>query len=560
MKQKLLNKIHISASIVFLSSLFIQANAATPQSELPSVADPALIVSGPVAPEDNSSLPPARTVIFSPAKSGKVFRRPMPVPKINKLAVSTTINPFFAPQLPQYPALSLSMPEPIKNFEGINNIQGYYPPDTNGDVGKTRYIQMVNSMMAIYKKNGAKLYGPFLPSSLWPNTSPCGQEDDGDPVVLFDQLNKRWLVSQFSLPSFPKPPYYECIAVSKTEKPTNNPGDWWVYTFQVPNNKMNDYPKLAVWPNAYFMSANQFVDGNAWGGAGAYAFQRAKMLKGLPAQMVYYDVGAKDLNYGNMLPSDLDGLTPPPKGAANYFVEVDDASWIGSADALRVWKFKVNWRNPAKSTFGLDGQPNSVVNTAPFDLLPCFSGLCIPQPETTRQLDSLGDRLMFRLAYRNFGDHESLTVNHTVLAPNSTDRAGIRWYELRNPGTTPTIFQQGTYAPDDDASRWMGSMAMDKQGNVALGYSVSSATVFPGIRYAGRLVTDPLGELSQSENVIIAGSGSQTGKEGRWGDYSNMTVDPMDDCTFWYTQEYIQTTGARTWQTRIASFKFPECI
>jgi len=242
---------------------------------------------------------------------------------------------------------------------------------------------------------------------------------------------------------------------------------------------------------------------------------------------------------------------------------VDDSSWILPADALRIWQFHVDWTTPANSSFGLTGfQPNDTLNTAAFNLLPCVvsrSSSCIPQKGTTRKLDSLADRLMFRLTYRRLADHEALLVNHTVKVTGATGRAGIRWYEVRDPGGVPTIFQQGTYAPADSSFRWMGSMAMDKQGNIALGYSVSSSTIYPSIRYAGRLVGDPLGTLPQTEASIVVGTGAQTHSASRWGDYSDMTVDPVGGCIFWYTQEYIKTTGPAPWQTRIASFKFPGC-
>ncbi len=553
---------------LMMVAVTMMAQAASTGGGLSSLTNAALaprnpvIVSTPVAPTDNTELMPAPTLALDRLAVDVEMPPPLRMPKTENPSSLENDEADMESSASRIPAPSTPMPPPIRNFEGQNNIYGYYPPDTNGEVGKTRYIQMVNTTMAIYNKAGTKLYGPFLPSSLWPASDVCGQNDDGDPVVLYDQLANRWLVSQFALPSFPNPPYYQCIAVSKTASPTNLPSDWWTYTFQVPNNKMNDYPKLAVWPNAYFMSVNQFVNGSNWGGAGAFAFERTKMLRGDPARMVYYDVGAKDMRYGGMLPSDLDGSRKPPAGAPNYFVEVDDSAWIGPRDALRIWKFKLNWAHPELATFGLDGQPDFTLNTASFNLLPCVgvSEDCIPQPGTTQRLDALGDRLMFRLAYRNFGDHESLTVNHTVRAPKPAggDRAAIRWYEIRNPGTSPTIFQQGTYGPGS-LYRWMGSIAMDKQGNMALGYSAASDMVYPGIRYVGRTVTDPLGTMPQTERTIQVGSGSQTGTAGRWGDYSDMTVDPVDDCTFWYTQEYIQTTGTTSWQTRIASFKFPGC-
>ncbi len=272
---------------------------------------------------------------------------------------------------------------------------------------------------------------------------------------------------------------------------------------------------------------------------------------------VYFDLYSVNSSFGGMLPSDLDGLTPPPAGAPNYLAEVDNSTGIGPADAMRLWKFHVDWANTLSSTFGINGQPNVTLPVADFVPLCMATSSCIPQPGTSQRVDAIGDRLMHRLAYRNFGDHETLVLNHTVDA--GSGRAGIRWYEVRDPGGSPTLYQQGTYAPADTEHRWMGSLAMDHTGDIALGFSVSSSSVYPSIRYTGRLVGDPLGKMAQGEAVIITGTGSQTSVYARWGDYSMMSVDPLDDCTFWYTQEYIQTTGDRSWQTRIGSFKFPAC-
>ena len=229
----------------------------------------------------------------------------------------------------------------------------------------------------------------------------------------------------------------------------------------------------------------------------------------------------------------------PPAGSPNYFVA------LGS-NLLRLWKFHVDWANPGNSTFAGPTNISVASFSSPGD---------IPQPSPGEMVDSLGDRLMFQLQYRNFGAHESLWVNHTVVSGGVT---GVRWYELRSPGSSPFIYQQSTYQPDS-SYRWMGSVAVDGQGNMAVGYSVSSNTLKPSIRYAGRLVTDPLGSLPQGENSIIEGTGVQLSGSGRWGDYSAMTIDPVDDCTFWYTQEYYEVNSNRNWQTRIGSFKFPGC-
>ncbi len=386
----------------------------------------------------------------------------------------------------------------------------------------------------------------------------CEFNNDGDPIVLYDSYSNRWFASQFALPSFPNGPFYQCSAVSQTSDPT---GAWYRYQYQWPTNKMNDYPKFGVWPDAYYMTANQFNAGSlSWGGAGVVAFERAAMLQGLPAQAVYFDLFPVNSNYGGMLPADADGATPPPAGAPGLFAEWDDSTWIGPNDAVRIWEFVVDWVTPGNSTFGVAGNPNYTLTTTNVDPDMCgFARNCIPQPSTTARLDAISDRIMHRLQYRNMGGHQSMVTNHTVDA-NGADHAAPHWFELRNSGAGWVLHQEGVYAPDA-THRWMGSAAMDSTGNIALGYSASSTSVFPSVWYAGRLAGDPLGTLPQGEGSIVNGTGSQTDlSNSRWGDYSAMGVDPVDDCTFWYTQEYVQTTGTNTWKTRIGEFKFPNCV
>jgi hypothetical protein len=274
-----------------------------------------------------------------------------------------------------------------------------------------------------------------------------------------------------------------------------------------------------------------------------------------------------------MLPGDLDGSSLPPSGSPNWFAEVDDPTGVPPTDPgdtgfdLRMWAFHVDWTNPANSTFGNNGAPNTTLPVAPFARPQCVYGYgdCAPQAGGPQQLDVLGDRLMFRMPYRNFGSYASLVLNHSVQV-TSSGRIGIRWYEVRIPRSgTPSIYQQSTYAPDDTATnplwRWMGSIAQDRNGDTALGYSASGPNDFPSIRYTGRAAGDPLAQMTQSEQVAYTGTGPQTEVEGRWGDYSDLTVDPSDDCTFWYTQEYLATDTVLigTWRTRIVSFKFPGC-
>ena len=459
----------------------------------------------------------------------------------------------------QDPALQSALPGPSApttgpNFEGVSNVNSVLPPDTDGDIGPNHYVQMVNLSFAIWNRNGTLLYGPVNNSTLWQGFGgPCAANNDGDPIVLYDHLADRWMMSQFALPNYPLGPFYQCIAVSQTPDPL---GAWRRYEFLMSQTKLNDYPKFGVWPDGYYMSINQFncnVSGCSWGGQGTVVFERDKMLLGQPARMVYFDLHSTDPNLGGMLPSDLDGPAPPA-GAPNYFVEVDDDAWGYSPDQLQIWDFRVNWSSPSASTF----TRQATLGTAAFDTNLCgYSRNCVPQPVTARKLDAISDRLMYRLQYRNFGSHQALVVNHTVDA-NGLDRAGIRWYELRKTSGGWSIRQQSTFSPDSD-HRWMGSLAMNGAGDMALGYSISSGTLYPSIRATGRLATDALSQMTQGEIVLRLGSGYQTHSASRWGDYSMMGVDPVDDCTFWYTQEYYAVAGSAPWQTRIAAFKLRDC-
>jgi hypothetical protein len=279
------------------------------------------------------------------------------------------------------------------------------------------------------------------------------------------------------------------------------------------------------------------------------------MLTGAAATQVCFQLSS---SFGGLLPSDLDGTTAPPANTPNLFMNF-------GTNSLNLWKFKVNFATPASSTF--TGPTN--IPVAAFSPACSGGGTCIPQANTRQQLDSLADRLMYRLAYRNYtgtGAHESLVVNHSVAVGTSKRNkvTSVRWYELRNPsgGTmasgTPVVFQQGTLGSADGIHRWMGSIAMDKLGNIALGYSASSSSISPSIRITGRVPTDPVGSM-QSENIVKAGGGSQLAILSRWGDSSAMTVDPVDDCTFWFTTEYLKSNGTFNWSTWITSFKMPGC-
>jgi hypothetical protein len=459
------------------------------------------------------------------------------------------LNPLIPrPQLPQVIDSVLQtwagppyIPSPLLNFEGID-FPGVScncaPPDTNGDVGPTHYVQIVNTGIQMFNKSGASVFGPVSISTLWNGFSGrCSTNNDGDPVVVYDGINDRWVVAQFVVRTTP---YLECVAVSTTGDPT---GSYNRYSFDFGNTDFNDYPKMGVWPDAYYATYNIFAGGASFTGAEVCAMDRAKMLNGLAATQQCFKTSNL---YGGLLPSDLDGPTPPPAGSPNYVLGLGTSN-----NDLAFWKFHVDWANPANTTF----TGPSTINVAAYTAL-CNGGrTCVPQGGTTQQLDGLSDRLMNRLAYRNFGDHESLVVNHSVIAAGG---GGVRWYEIRSPGTTPLVFQQGTYAPDANY-RWMGSIAMDQSGDIGLGFSLSSTSLHPEIHYTGRLVGDPAGTMPQGEATIIAGNGSQTGGLTRWGDYSDIVVDPADGCTFWYTTEYIPANGSFNWHTRVGTFKFASC-
>jgi N-acetylneuraminic acid mutarotase len=457
--------------------------------------------------------------------------------------------------------LTNSLPTFDQNFEGVGNVNGVLPPDTQGDVGPNHYVQMINLSFAVFNKQGTRLLGPLPNTALWQGFGgPCETINGGDPVTIYDEAADRWFMSQLAFPGGAQG-FHQCIAVSATPDPT---GAYHRYDFLYSPNLLNDYPKFGVWRDAYYATANDFLNGATFAGAGVQAYEREKMLAGQPAQVVTFHIGNASGIYASLLPASAEGQAlgfNPPAGAPAPFVMMDDDSFgFSPTDRLLMWDFQVNWANPASSTFGVgpDHSPNRFLETTPFDSNLCnYARSCIPQPGTSVGLDAFGDRILHRLAYRNFGDHQGLVLNHSIDV-GANDHAGIRWYQLTNPGSGWSIDQQGTFAPDSD-SRWMGSAAQDASGNLAVGYSVSSSVTFPSIRMAGRLAGDPPGQLSQGESELIAGGGSQTHPASRWGDYAAMEVDPTDGCTFWFTTEYLQTTSVADWKTRVGSFKFPNC-
>ena len=386
-----------------------------------------------------------------------------------------------------------TIPGPLQSFDGLYNYWGIYPPDTNGDVGPNHYVQIANLGFQIYNKTGTSLYGPANVNTLFTGFGgPCEARNDGDPIALYDSQADRWLLTQFTSAA----PYYQCLAVSTSPDPT---GSYYRYAFQISATALNDYPHFGVWPDGYYVSFNMFQNGSSFIGAEPAVFDRVRMLAG---QAATFQAFAPDPNNASFLPADLDGVTQPPVGAPNAYTEIDT-----SPAQLRLFNFHVDWITPANSTFLQAG----TLPVAAFS-----SPVGITQPNTATTLATLGGRLMYRAAYRNFGSYQAIVTNHTVLGTGGVD--GVRWYEIRSPSNTPALFQQGTYSPADGLHRWMGSVAQDRMGDIAVGYSGSNSTTFPSIFYTGRLVTDTLGTLPQGEGTIIAGTGSQTGSAARWGD------------------------------------------
>jgi hypothetical protein len=424
------------------------------------------------------------------------------------------------------------------------------PPDTTGDVGPNHYVQWVNLRYAIYtltRDGSNEISGfnlvPGFPKNgnvVWQGFGGrCQSDNDGDPIVQYDQLADRWILTQFAVSGNP---FTQCVAVSTGPDPT---GTYHRYAFSY-NRDFNDYPKMGVWPDAYYITYNMFKNGRSFSGNRVCAFERDQMLVGGSARQL-----CSQTNNSNhsLEPSDLEGTTLPPAGTPNLLLSI-------TTSTVNFWRFTVNW---TAGTGVLSG-PTTVPGVAAFSRA-CGGGACIPQPGTSQRLDSLADRLMYRLSYRNLGTREALVINHSVATGGVS---GIRWYELQNAAgqtmasATPTVRQQGTFSPSSDF-RWMGSAAIDQTGGIAVGYNISnSTTIKPSIRYAYRGPADPLGTLG-NETSILVGPGSQTTNLSRWGDYSTLSIDPVNGCTMVFTSEYLPANGTFNWTTYIYTFKLSTC-
>jgi hypothetical protein len=439
-----------------------------------------------------------------------------------------------------------------KGFVGPNGTYSvqFAPPDTNAAVGATQVVEVVNLSYAVFDKTtGTAVAGPITLNNLWTGVdSSCSTFTNlSDPVVLYDQIAGRWVIELITTSS----PYKFCWAVSTSSDAT---GTYNAYAF-VDTAGLPDYSKIGIWPDAYYLSTRQFnASLTAFLGPKACAADRTSMIAGLAATMQCFQ--DSNTSVDGMLPSSLDGATLPPAGRPNFFmlIPLPDS---GTASSLQMFKFHVDFVVPTNSTF----TGPTVITVPSYTEASSFGGF-VPQQGTSTKLDGLGFTLMHRMAYRRFTGttpHEALVLTHNVsTGSGTTKRYAPRWYEIRSPNSaTPFVFQSGTFSPDT-TYRWAASIAMDKVGDIALGYSASSSTIHPSIRYTGRNATDAKGTM-QAEAIILVGTGSQTASLTRWGDYSSMAVDPVDDCTMWYAQEDIRSNGSFNWSTQLASFKFTAC-
>ena len=495
------------------------------------------------------------------------------------------VKPYSADGVLQMFNRTPTIPAPLLTFEGLANQDNFNifgfrinPGDPNGEVGPNNFVEMINLVFAVYDKAGNLLAGPIDTGSLWTDFAiPDCTDPSGDPVVLYDQFMDRWLLSQFTTSGLNDPtiPFWNCVAISTSGDPT---GTYYRYAFETTSDGIfyfPDYPKYGNWTDSYVLTTREFGPTIEYG-IGVYALEKNKMVNGDPnARSVKFFIDGNDptllpLIGDGLLPADVDGKQKPKTDTAIPIVgtQDDDADYGATFDALNIWDLFIKWRSTPVASLAL----NTQLPTASFDsIFPCSPTArdCLPQPGVpvgdARDLDILSyrQRPTFRLAYRNFKTYESLVTNQSVEATPGV--AGARWYEIRRDGAgTYSLYQQGTYAPGDGIHRWMGSIAMDKKGNMALGYSVvNGVDVFPGIRYTGRLAGDPLGQMTLGEGTIIDGSGIQRTTNSRWGDYTDITVDPTDDCTFWYVNEYYTLAGQMSstagWQTRVGTFKLPGC-
>lgn len=447
-------------------------------------------------------------------------------------------------------------PDLLLSFDGLSSIISSGPPDPEGAVGPDHYVQFVNIQFQVFDKQGNPLTDPVATNTLWGGTgSACEGEAYADPVVMYDERADRWVVAYIAL-SFTHGGWSACIAASTSGDPT---GEYFLFELEAP--RIPDYPKIGVWPdtvhNAYVMGTIPIPDPQ--GKHDVYVLDRERLLMGVeprPAQ--------RFLGFPNFLmPADLDGHRAAPAGSPALLYTFRDGgeSFFQPAtpvDTLDLYELSIDWDHPASSR--LDRVQSFVPpEFAEFNWTVCGWNQpdCLSQPNTDQQLDSISWIPMQRLQYRNLGGYETLVGVWTVNAVAEGKHAAPRWFELRRFGGGPwQLAHQGTFAPNS-SHRWMASVALDGSGNMAMGHSIMNARsgIFPSLAYTVRQVDEP----NFAEERWLAAGGGHLTESNRWGDYASMEVDPTDDCTFWFTGEYMATTGPSTWSTRIGAFRVPGC-
>ena len=579
MFSRLAPAILMAASIFYVASADADFPKTAGGNSSPAMAEEDIVTSMPgeaVVPyEFNDDVRNLPYYLFKSTASEMLYR-PLLRPPLPPKYPLPTYEPeplyLFKPFVPLTP-----IPGPVQNFAGMSRTDSCtggqcgtgWPPDPNGNVGPNHYIQAVNGSYATYNKAGI-LLASFTENNLWAGTGApqCDGYSQGDPIVVYDPLADRWILSHFAFGSSGSvvSPFYQCIAASKTSDPVA--GGWWLYALRMdpggannpPVGTLLDYPKFGIWPDCLYMSANGFTEpSSAYAGVLVAAISRSDLEAGRPLNWTLEFLPYPANNIFGQIPSNLLGSAPsslPSSGSPNYYVSESQTAF-----GFEVRTYSTT-NNCSSGTF----------NTTPVTVVtPAYDytfGIDVPQPGTTNMLDTVGDRLMQKVQFRRIGIDESLWVVHSVR-PDSSSTVRPEWAEIDVTGGTVSTraVQLQTYAPDTTLYRWMGSLVADKDGNMALGYSTSSGARYPSIAYSGRLSTDTLSTLPQTETVLISGSGSQANTCGgapchRWGDYSAMSIDPADDCTFWYTNQYYSTpTNGSTgnWQTRVGSFRFPTC-
>jgi hypothetical protein len=470
-----------------------------------------------------------------------------------------------------------TMPGPLLTFDGgaVAQFCSCAPPDSDGDVGPNHYVEALNVAFKIFDKNGNVLAGPTTYNSFFASLTgtPCANANDGDPFVMYDHLADRWVISDFAFPAFPGTSFWQCVGVSQSPDPVAGP--WALYALQIdstnPTELGND-PKFAMWDsggspaqNAYFFTVNLFSSPTTFVGVRAFALDRASMLGGGPANAIAFTVPLTGVGDSySFVPATFRTGDPPPAGRNEMVLAIDSPATGGvTLTQVHARFFHVDFVTPANSTFGsgVDHAPDAEITVNGF--VDAFTNLgtdLVPQQGTTQKVDTLGDRIMTPVVYQNRGGTESLWADSTVCTDaNCTVPTGVRWYQFDVTGGTfpSTAVQQQTWTNGNDGLyRFMPSIAVDNAGNTAIGYSTSSSTAFPDIRYAGRLASDSSNDLGQGEATMFSGTGSQTDTNGRWGDYTMTTIDPSDGMSFWHVNEYYATTSSFNWNMRIGKFQF----